>query len=240
MVRTNPNNVGAKGKEKFTEGLSRKRARSGEGSGRLAVQPNPNEKLKRVRLKWVKDYGRAWYASFKPLGRKSVCLSYMLMIGQQINVGVVMKREMKEARMGQGHWFFFGSTLTHYLRYQGVFEEDADVRMPMPTPWEDITRLRHLNDVQGMTFSTTQRHAMIDSIMMNMYVMKCLHLTLGSIAATPEQMVEIDERFPLSPHALILCKMGQAFEELVDDDVYTLEPDPHVDDASDEETEVAA
>ncbi|KAJ8562361.1 hypothetical protein K7X08_011652 [Anisodus acutangulus] len=47
MVRMNPKNVGAKGKEKVTKGPSRKRARSGLGSSRPTVQPNPNEKPKR-------------------------------------------------------------------------------------------------------------------------------------------------------------------------------------------------
>ncbi|KAJ8569716.1 hypothetical protein K7X08_006293 [Anisodus acutangulus] len=85
-----------------------------------------------------------------------------------------------------------------------------------------------------------QRHAMNDSIITNMYAMQNLHLTLGATAAIPEQFAEINERFPLSSHAMILCKYGEAFAEPVDDDMPTPESEPHVEPASEEEAEIAA
>ncbi|KAJ8530980.1 hypothetical protein K7X08_025711 [Anisodus acutangulus] len=61
-------------------------------------------------------------------------------------MGSLMKREMREAHVGQGCRFFFCSTLTRYLRHHGVFEEEADYRLPMLTLWEDVTQSRHLDD----------------------------------------------------------------------------------------------
>ncbi|KAK4364337.1 hypothetical protein RND71_015695 [Anisodus tanguticus] len=49
MARPNSKNVGAKGTKTVVEGLSQKRAMSGPGLSRPIVQPNPNEKPKRVR-----------------------------------------------------------------------------------------------------------------------------------------------------------------------------------------------
>ncbi|KAJ8548948.1 hypothetical protein K7X08_030914 [Anisodus acutangulus] len=102
---------------------------------------------------------------------------------------------MSEARMGKGHWFFIGSTLTPYLRHHEVFEEETDYR---------------------------------------------LQLTLGATTATLEHLVEIDERFPLSYYATILCKQGEAFSEPLDDDMPKSEPEPHEEPASEEEAEAAA
>ncbi|KAJ8543988.1 hypothetical protein K7X08_025606 [Anisodus acutangulus] len=152
------------------------------------------------------------YDHYLSVGRERVRLLYMMMTGQLINMRAIMKREMKKARVGQGHQFFFSSTLTCYLRNQEVFEEKDDA----------------------------QRHAMNDSITSNMYVMHCLHLTLGSTTTTPTQIAEIYKQFPLSPHAHILCKMGQAFQELLVDDVTTPELVPQMETASDGETDVAA
>ncbi|KAJ8541731.1 hypothetical protein K7X08_002547 [Anisodus acutangulus] len=90
-------------------------------------------------------------------------------------MGVIMKREMRETRVGQGRRVFFGSTLTRYVRHHGVFEEEADYWLQVLTHWEDVTRSRHPDNIQGMTLSTAQCHAMNDSIIENMYAMQRLH-----------------------------------------------------------------
>ncbi|KAK4360362.1 hypothetical protein RND71_019314 [Anisodus tanguticus] len=86
----------------------------------------------------------------------------------------------------------------------------------------------------------SQRHATNDSIIINMYVMQHLQLTLGTTTATLEQLVEIDERVPLSYYAMILCKQGEAFSDPLDDDMPKSEPEPHEEPASEEEAEAAA
>ncbi|KAJ8535432.1 hypothetical protein K7X08_023152 [Anisodus acutangulus] len=55
-----------------------------------------------------------------------------------------------------------------------------------------------------------------------------------------EQLAEIYEQSLISLHALILFKRGQPFEEPVDEDFPTPKTKPHVEPASNEETEAAA
>ncbi|KAK4341200.1 hypothetical protein RND71_039701 [Anisodus tanguticus] len=164
MARPNSKNMGVKSKEKATEGPSRKRIRSGPGSRRPAAQPNPNEKPKRIRhkwgQKWVKDYGRAWYASFKPhpgecnihlVQEACTKLRYVEAPDEICVCGVVVlfTDDAIYDFLGTdvGRRFFFCSILTRYLRHHGVFEEEAGYRLPVLTLWEDVTQSRHLDDV---------------------------------------------------------------------------------------------
>ncbi|KAK4356314.1 hypothetical protein RND71_025285 [Anisodus tanguticus] len=128
-------------------------------------------------------------------------------------------------RMGERLWM----GMVHALGLQFVFQDLGEYNIHLVR--ESYANWRCVEELDEI--HVPQRHAMNDSITTNMYVMHHLHLTLGSITATPTQLVEIDERFPLSPHAHILCKMGQAFQKLLDDDVTTLELVPQMETASD-------
>ncbi|KAK4361752.1 hypothetical protein RND71_016993 [Anisodus tanguticus] len=139
-------------------------------------------------------------------------------------MGVLMKKEMSNACVGKDHWFFFGSTLTHYLRHHEVFEEEADYRLQVSTSCEHVTRSRHPDDIHGMTLSTAQCHAMNDSITSNIYAMQRLQLTLGATAATHEHLQTLMSDSH-SPH---------------DDYVPTPELEPHEELANEEEAETAA
>ncbi|KAK4377154.1 hypothetical protein RND71_003450 [Anisodus tanguticus] len=52
-----------------------------------------------------------------------------------------------------------------------------------------------------------------------------LQLTLGLHAATLEQLPFVEDQFPLNAHVHLLCKVGSAFNEPLNDDIPTPEPE---------------
>lgn len=71
-----------------------------------------------------------------------------------------------------------------------------------------------------------------------MFRMLELQLRIGGRLATNEEMSALEERYPLTESAVLMCRVGSMFEESLDDEEPTMLTDG-IDDVDDDEEEDA-
>uniref|UniRef100_M1DI42 Uncharacterized protein n=1 Tax=Solanum tuberosum TaxID=4113 RepID=M1DI42_SOLTU len=85
----------------------------------------------------------------------------------------------------------------------------------------DVTRTKALDSSHGPVLSAPKKQSRDDSVMARMFGMVELQLQIGGRLVTDTEMETMAERYPLSKSAAVLCKIGPAFLEPLDDDKAT-------------------
>ncbi|KAG5606846.1 hypothetical protein H5410_028338 [Solanum commersonii] len=155
--------------------------------------------------------------------RDWICLVYVLMTATKVNIGVVFKSAMQNARVHKGHRYAFGSLITRMCRAAGVPKDNVDYMALLFAAPMDITRTKGPDIEFGPTLTTAEHHRRDELIMARMYGLEMLRHQNGCLASTDMQLGDVERRYPLNAHAKALLRIGPEFREPIDDDIPIVE-----------------
>ncbi|KAG5591445.1 hypothetical protein H5410_041959 [Solanum commersonii] len=152
-----------------------KRSRKGEASGfenREPARKFGKKAIERYGWKWfdcqreAKYMGDAYVDSVSVLVpakhlteviRYRVVLVYMLMKGMPINIGAILRQNMRKFRTNLRWRFCYGGLITRFLRTQGIEEEACDLTITLHLDLTgrlvDVTRIKTLDTSHGHVLS---------------------------------------------------------------------------------------
>ncbi|KAG5594110.1 hypothetical protein H5410_035342 [Solanum commersonii] len=132
--------------------------------------------------------------------RDRVVLVYMLLKGMPINVGAILRQNMIKFRNNLRWRFCYGGFITHFLRGQGIQEENVDMIVAQHSDLTgklvDVTRIKTLDTSHGPVLSVPDKQNRDDSIMACMFDMAELQLRIRGRPVTNDEMKTLADRYP--------------------------------------------
>uniref|UniRef100_M1DWD2 Uncharacterized protein n=1 Tax=Solanum tuberosum TaxID=4113 RepID=M1DWD2_SOLTU len=119
----------------------------------------------------------------------------MLLKGMLINVGAILRQNMKKFRNNLRWKFCNGGSITRFFRAEGIDEETMDITVAYhPDLTGKFVRTKALDTSHGHVLSAQERQARDDSVMARMFMMAKLQMCIGGRSVIDAEMETMAKR----------------------------------------------